>query len=135
MHDANKPVLSVDFKPDQGQYNASAENPMGYTLQGAVSLAVTTTGASLDNGATAPASTNGGHANLHVLVSSGGAWVLKVQHSLDNSAWADLITFTSVGAAVGAEHKTVAGTVNRYTRALLTRTSGSLTAVISFARS
>jgi len=97
-----------------------------------VSLAATTTGTGLDNGAD---STNGGHANLHVLVSSGGSWSLKVQHSTDNSSWSDLITFTSTGAAVGAEHKTVSGTVNRYTRVLLTRTSGSLTPVISFARS
>ncbi len=130
-HDANKPVLNADFYQDQPQYSANADNPWGLTLQAAVSLAGTTTGSSIDNLA---ASASGGHANLHVIASSGGTWSIKVQHSTDNSSWSDLLTFTSTGAAIGGEHKTVAGTVNRYTRALLTRTSGTVTAFIAFAR-
>jgi hypothetical protein len=129
--DAMAPTLNVSLDEDAGQYSAQAENPLGYVLQAAVSLSATTTGTGFDNGAL---TSNGGHANLHVLVSSGGTWSLKVQHSVDNVTFADLITFTSTGAAIGAEHKTASGTVNRYTRVLLTRTSGSLTVMISFAR-
>lgn len=129
--DGNAPVLNVDFDVDAGQYSAQAENPFANVLQAAVSLSATTTGTGLDAGA---ATTAGGHANLHVLVSSGGTWSLKVQHSSDNVSFFDLITFAANGSAVTSEHGTASGTVNRYTRVLLTRTSGSLTVMISFAR-
>lgn len=42
-------------------------------------------------------------------------WTVKIEHSADNSTFADLITFAAV-TAVGAERKTASGTVNRYTR-------------------
>lgn len=71
-------------------------------------------GASSANGgsgyATCSALTLGGYTNLQ----------LKVQHSTDNSVWADLITFTALTTAIHAERIAVAGTVNRYTRAQYT---------------
>lgn len=48
--------------------------------------------------------------------------VVKLQHSANNSTWADLITFTAVTAAPAAERKTVTGTVNRYLRASISYT-------------
>lgn len=124
--------IGTDLLPDSSQYLAGAGNPLGHVLSGAVSLAATTTGLSHDNGAS---TLNGGHANLHVNVSSGGTWLFKVQHSPDDAAWADLLTFTLNGSVVGSEQKAAAsGLVDRYTRLLATRTSGTVTPIVTFAR-
>lgn len=79
---------------------------------------------------------NGGAAVIHVTnVSGGGNLVAKIQHSTDNSVWADLITFTTATVA-GSELKEVAAgtTVNRYTRATGTATTGTYTWHTNFAR-
>ncbi len=93
----------------------------------------TTNQASVDNGL---ATANGGAAILHTTaVSGGGNSVVKIQHSVDNSAWVDLITFTTV-TAIGSERKELAQgtTVNRYTRMTATNTTGTYTQQCSFAR-
>lgn len=79
----------------------------------------TGTGTSVDNGAS---STNGYAAYLHVTSASGStpSLTVKVQHSADNSSWADLATFTAVTAANAYERVTGSGTVNRYIRAQFT---------------
>lgn len=52
----------------------------------------------------------------------------KIQHSVDNSVWVDLITFTNVTTGPLAERLTAAGTVNRYLRHVGTVTgAGSIT--------
>jgi hypothetical protein len=60
---------------------------------------------------------------------------VKVQHSANNSTWADLVTFATV-TAVGAEHAVVAPatTVNRYLRATWSGTFTSATFAVAFAR-
>lgn len=87
---------------------------------------------SVDNAAS---SAGGGVASAHVTAYSGlTSIVLKVQHSTDNSAWSDLITFATA-TAVTWERKTVTGTVNRYVRALWDVTgTGSATFAMAFAR-
>lgn len=68
----------------------------------------------VDNGAS---SADGGSGYLQVSALTLGGYtnvVVKVRHSADNVAYADLITFTAVTAAPAAERKTVTGTVNRY---------------------
>lgn len=61
--------------------------------------------------------------------------VIKVQHSVDGSAWVDLITFATVTGANVSERLTVAGTVNRHIRATWTLTgAGSITFHVGFAR-
>lgn len=87
-------------------------------------------GTSVDNTA---ASTAGGVGHLHVFSKSGTSPTLdvKIQHSSDNSTFADLITFTQA-TDVTSERKTVTGTVNRYTRE--TRTiGGSSTPTFNYA--
>lgn len=93
----------------------------------------TVNSASVDNLA---ATTNGGAGILHVTaVSGGGNQVVKIQHSTDDSAWADLITFTTVTAATQQRVEVAAGTtVNRYTRATSVCTTGTYTHQLSFAR-
>ena len=91
----------------------------------------TENGASVDNGA---ASTNGYAALLHVFVDNITSVTVKVQHSTDNSSWSDLCTFTAF-SGVGSEIKTGTGTVNRYTRYIISAFTGtSTTFAVSFAR-
>lgn len=91
---------------------------------------------SVDNTAS---SASGGFANLHVTANSisGGTTTIKVQHSTDNSTWADLITFTAASASTTtSQQSAVSGTVNRYLRATATTagSSGAITYHVSFAR-
>jgi hypothetical protein len=81
---------------------------------------------------------NGAVANLHVTANTlNAAITFKVQHSADNSTFADLITFsaTSTGVEEG-QRVAVTGTVNRYLRTAYTTSaaSGSATFVIALAR-
>ena len=64
-------------------------------------------------------SANGGAGYLELSALTLGGFtdiVVKIRDSTDDIAFADLITFTAVTAAPAAERKTVAGTINRYTR-------------------
>ncbi len=95
----------------------------------------TSTGTSVDNSAS---SANGGVAHLHITANTRTATtVAKIQHSSDNSTFADLTTFTTI--AIGDtthERKLVTGTVNRYIRAVVTPAagSGSITFSVAFSR-
>lgn len=106
----------------------------GISLADLAQISGTTTGTGVDNAAS---TANGGAGFLHVTQYAGITNVVfKVQHSVDNSAWADLATFTIV-TAVGSERKEVAAatTVNRYVRALATVTGvGTCTFAMAFAR-
>lgn len=110
------------------------KNPWGVILSNAVALTTTTAKDEVDNGA---ASTNGWHANLHILT-AGGAWTFTIEHST-TGLWggeeATLGTFTLDGDPIGAETLSGTGTVNQYTRFLATNTSGSgVVPVCTFAR-
>lgn len=86
----------------------------------------------VDNGA----STAGGAVGVvHVTAYTGFTSVsLRVQHSPDNSAWSDLITFTAVTGTTW-QRSAVTGTVNRHLRAFWDVTgSGSLTFAMVCAR-
>ncbi len=81
----------------------------------------TTTGTSYDNAA---ATSTRYSAVLHVFQAvASDTYAIKVQHSTDNSTWADLVTFTANGSTITAERK-VGTAVNRYRRIVATR-SGS----------
>lgn len=86
----------------------------------------------VDNGA----STAGGAVgSLHVTAYSGfTSVVFKIQHSPDNSAWSDLITFTTVTGTTW-QRSSVTGTVNRHLRGFWDVTgAGSVTFAIVGAR-
>jgi hypothetical protein len=89
----------------------------GKVIAGGVTVASGATANSTvnDNGAS---TANGLVANLHVTANTGnGSTTVKLQHSSDNSTFADLITFTVVSAGTQAsEQKSVSGTINRYKR-------------------
>ncbi|MCC6192066.1 MAG: hypothetical protein IT318_23805 [Anaerolineales bacterium] len=122
-------VINADFLPQAGV--ATDHNPWGVVLHPATSLSATTNGSTIDQAA---GSTNGAHANLHMTASSGGTWAFTVEHSTNGSAWSTLMAFTINGSAIASERATVTGTVNRYVRAVATRTSGTVTPVFTFAR-
>lgn len=91
----------------------------------------TMNGASVDNAAS---SANGGVAHLHVTAATLTSATVKIQHSVDDAVWADLITFAAVTART-KERKAVTGTVNRYTRAIVSAFTGtSFTFTAAFAR-
>jgi hypothetical protein len=109
------------------------EGANGKLLHPLAAETITGDGASLDNGAS---SANGGRGNLHVTAIT-GTWTIKIQHSANNSTWADLVTFTQAAAAGGVTSQSIeiTGTVNRYLR--VTRTedvAGTCTFVAGFAR-
>lgn len=82
---------------------------------------------------------NGGVAQLHVTANTmNNTTVFKVQHSVDNSTFADLVTFTTVPATTTQSQRVVVAagtTVNRFLRAEYTcNGTGSVTFTIAFAR-
>jgi len=137
------PVADVNSLTADFQCSADPANNVDFGVASAVQL---TTGASIahgslgnlasvDNGAS---STNGGAALLHVPANTvDGATTIKVQHSADDAVWADLVTFTAVGAStITSQLSAVTGTVNQYLRvtASTAGSSGAITFMVSFAR-
>lgn len=121
-------------------FSAAADESvdMGYVLAELQAYtADALTGTAVDRGA-APLTptTRGLAAAVHVSAFTGFTGVVvKVQHSPDNAAWADLATFTTI-TAVGRERITVANgtTVERYLRASIDVTgSGSVTLLVAAA--
>lgn len=97
----------------------------------------TANGTSIDN--VSPTTTAfGGIGQLHVPVNTrNGTLIVKIQDSADNAAFADLITFTTVGATTTAkEQLSYTGTVRRYIRATWTiaGSTGSVQFAVSFYR-
>ena len=115
------------------EYAISGRVDQGFILKALAAITANTNGTAIDNAAS---SASGGAGHLQVTAYSGFTnIVVKVQHSPDNSVWADLITFATVSSAPTAERKTAAGTVDRYTRYTVTVTgSGSATFFVGFAR-
>jgi hypothetical protein len=106
----------------------------GKILQPTAALTTTGNGIGVDNGA---ATTKGGAGHLHITAASGTTPTItgKIQHSVDNSVWVDLITFAAANAAA-FERVEVTGAVNRYLRFIRTigGTGPSFTVTVGFAR-
>lgn len=114
---------------------ASSAAALGEVLHPVGEDTNTTTGASRDGAA---ATTTGWMAHLHVTGPvDGGAWVVKLQDSADNSSWADVTggAFASL-SAVGSERLVSSASdaeLRRYVRYVATRTGGSAGQGITFA--
>jgi hypothetical protein len=122
-------AANAEFQVDGGVGNAISLHALA---------AETATGNSASHDGAA-SSANGGVAQLHVTANTmNNDTVFKVQHSADNSTWADLATFTTVATTITtAQRVTVASgtTVNRYLRSDWTASgTGSVTFHINFAR-
>ena len=108
----------------------------GVSLHDLVAETGTGNSTSTDNGA---ATTNGGVGHLHVTAIAGAApsVVIKIQHSTNNSTWADLLSFTAAAAATKERIEVAAGTtINRWLREVHTfgGTTTSITHNVAFAR-
>lgn len=117
-------IVNADFSNKVGNgYDAYG---WGQILANGTSVSSTTTNGSLDNGAS---SANGAYGVLHITTSAGAMgsnnWAVKIQDSANDSTWADLITFTANGSTATAEWGSVSGTVDRYTRVVMTKTGGT----------
>jgi hypothetical protein len=120
-------------------YDAQADGGIdhGVSLAPLAAVVATTNSTSVDNAAS---TANGGLAQLHVTANTWSAnATIKVQHSSDNSTFADLATFTVVATTVKTSERVAVAagtTVNRYLRAQVTLASGtgSITYQVSFAR-
>lgn len=117
------------------EFQVTAGLRQGVLLAANTAHTTTTNGASVDGAAS---SALGATANLHVTANTRtDTTVIKVQHSADNSTWADLITFTTVATATKTSAiATASGTVNRYLRATTTIAAGtgSITYTLSLSR-
>jgi len=100
-------------------------------------ISATSTGTSVDNSAS---SANGGVAHLHITANTRSTTtVAKIQHSADNSTFADLTTFATIAIGTKTSERIVVATgttVNRYLRAVVTPAAGtgSVTFSIAFSR-
>lgn len=119
-----------------GRFKSTTGMRFGRWLMHSLQAAGTNNGTSYDNGA---ATTNGGFMQVHLFNDDASDVDVKVQHSTNNSVWADLTgaavnnlsaTHTSGSATVAA-----GTTVNRYLRAVATVTGGDTFLVsVAFAR-
>jgi hypothetical protein len=132
-YEVSSPVGDVVSANMEGQITGGMDR--GIILAPKTVVSATATGTSVDQTAS---TTNGGVGYLHVTANTrNGAITVKVQHSSDNSTFADLITFTSVSSTtIVSERIAVTGTVNRYVRASYTvaGSSGSATTTDAFSR-
>ena len=110
----------------------------GVLLAAQQSVTATVNNTSVDNSAS---SLNGGVGHLHVTANTrNGAATIKIQHSANNSTWADLTVFTATTSSTTTSERieVAAGTtVNRYLRAIVSAfagSSGSATITVGFAR-
>lgn len=100
------------------QFLASEGIRRGIALAPIANYSTTGNGVSVDNAAL---TSNGAVAHLHVTSKAGTTPTIdwKVQHSVDDSVWVDLFTFTQATDKT-SQRMAVAGTVNRYLRAIRT---------------
>ena len=129
--DGGKGVINADFLMDASQYTANFTTPAAVVLADETSISSTTSYTSADQAAQ---TTNGWTANLHVTATSSGNFALVIEDSADDSAWATLGTFTSTAGSVAGEFLSGTGTVDRYVRLTATRTAGTVTVIVTFAR-
>lgn len=133
-YEVSSPVADVVSVSYDAQSDGGADDAL--LLVSLAAVTATGNGTSRDNSAS---TTNGGIAQLHVTANTmNNNTTFKVQHSADNSTWADLATFAVVATTVKtSERVTVAAgtTVNRYLRANYTCSgTGSITFIMAFAR-
>jgi hypothetical protein len=132
-YEISSPVADVVSVSAEAQVSGGVS--AGISLRDLTSATTTGVGTALDNSAS---TANGGVGILHVTANSHNAGAtFKVQHSADNSTWADLVTFTAVSTtSLASERIAVTGTVNRYLRASWTLAgTGGITFHINFSRS
>jgi hypothetical protein len=127
----------ADIVQASAEFQSTDAVEHGKILSSGSAISATGNGTGVDN---ALATTNGGAGFLSVPVNTrNGNITVKIQHSADDSTFADLVTFTVVSStAKTSERVEVASgtTVNRYLRVNYTvaGSTGSATPVVAFTR-
>ena len=127
----------ADIVQASAEFQSTDAVEHGVILSSGATVSATGNGTGVDN---TTSSLNGGAGFLSVPVNTrNGTIVVKVQHSADNSTFADLATFTTVTSTQKtSERVEVASgtTINRYLRVAYTvaGSSGSATPVVAFTR-
>ena len=127
----------ADIVQASAEFQSTDAVEHGKILSSGSTVTATGNGTAVDNGAS---TTNGGAGFLSVPVNTrNGNITVKIQHSADNSTFADLVTFTVVSSTTKtSERVEVASgtTVNRYLRVNYTvaGSTGSATPVVAFTR-
>lgn len=137
---ASSPAADVVKVSAAGQ-GSGIQDAGVWLLNLAARTSTSSTFASVNSGIVA-GTTSGGVGHFHMTADSTvTSFIAKIQHSTAGASWADLITFTAstaTSSANSAQHSTVAGTIKRHTRAIIsTFTGGSpktATIGIAFAR-
>lgn len=131
-YEVTSPV--ADVVSVTAEFQADGGIDAGVSLHDATEETTSANGTSVDN---STATANGGVGHLHVTAASGTTPTLdvKIQDSVDNSIFADLITFTQATVAT-SERQNVAGTVDQFVRAVWTvgGTTPAFTFSVAFAR-
>jgi hypothetical protein len=122
----SSPTIS-DAVAVEASFYGSAVLPLstyvwGNALAAGDAWAVTTNGQSHDNGAE---TTAGYIAFLHATQTAGAMASNNWSFKIEDSTWSTLGTFSINGSAITADRLSGAGTVNRYTRLVGTRTAGT----------
>ena len=133
-YDVSSPVGDVVSVSFDSQADGGVDDAV--LLTNLAAITATGNGTGRDN---TTSTTNGGMAQVNVTANTlDDTLVFKVQHSADNSTWADLATFTTVPATTTTSERVLVAsgtTVNRYLRANYTTSgTGSITFIMAFAR-
>lgn len=126
----------ADVVQASAEFQATGGVDYAISLHALSAETATGNGTSVDNSAS---TANGGVGMLHVTANTQNSTsIIVIQHSADNSTFADLVTFTTVPTVTTTSEKIVVAsgtTVNRYLRAIRTIAgTGSITYQTSFAR-
>jgi hypothetical protein len=127
----------ADIVQASAEFQSTDAVEHGVILSSGATVSATGNGTGVDN---TLATSNGGAGFLSVPVNTrNGNITVKIQHSADNSTFADLITFTVVSSTTKTSQRVEVAsgtTVNRYLRVNYTvaGSTGSATPVVAFTR-
>jgi hypothetical protein len=127
----------ADIVQASAEFQSTDAVEHGKILSSGATVSATGNGTGVDNGAS---TANGGAGFLSVPVNTrNGTIAVKIQHSADNSTFADLVTFTTVTSTQKTSQRVEVAsgtTVNRYLRVNYTvaGSTGSATPVVAFTR-
>ncbi len=127
----------ADIVQASAEFQSTEAVEHGKVLSTGSTVTATGNGTAVDNGAS---TANGGAGFLSVPVNTrNGNITVKIQHSADNSTFADLVTFTVVSSTTTTSQRIEVAdgtTVNRYLRVNYTvaGSTGSATPVVAFTR-
>lgn len=133
--DNHRMVINIDnVRVDSDNFDDLANFPLGWMLQDIAQQNATFNSNSVDMGADQAGTVIGCQAFIHIFEASGTTWTFKIQDSINDSAWADVLTFTADGSTIISERASTGNQIDRYVRFQGTAAgAGTTTVVVTFA--